>query len=216
MAKGKAIPYSHDELAFLKINRDLVRRELHAEFCAKFGRDDVSLGAMNGLMKRKGWMTGRTGRIEPGQVPHNKGVPMRPETKAKLARTWFQPGGRPHTYRGPGHEFVCPKDGYTFLIVAAPETRRGTRRVLKHKHLWEQANGPVPEGHALKSLDGDRTNCDPANWVAVPRALLPRLAGYAGRGKRVLAYDEAAPEARPAVLAIAKLAHAAREGRAPA
>jgi hypothetical protein len=38
---------------------------------------------------------------------------------------------------------------------------------------------------------------------------LPRLAG-GNRYRHVLAYDDAAPELRPSLLAIAKLEHAAR------
>ena len=67
---------------------------------------------------------------------------------------------------------------------------------------------------ALKCLDGDKQNCDPANWEAVPRALLPRLAG-GNRYRRVLAFDDAAPEVRLSILAIAKLEHAARQRAKP-
>jgi hypothetical protein len=40
--------------------------------------------------------------------------------------------------------------------------------------------------------------------------LLPRLAG-GNRYRRVLAFDDAAPEIRPSILAIAKVEHAARQ-----
>ena len=79
---------------------------------------------------------------------------------------------------------------------------------MKHRWLWERANGPVPEGHALKCLDGDRTNTDPANWMAVPRALLPRLYGKCGRN-----YDAAEPEVKPAIMAVARLEQRAAESR---
>lgn len=46
-------------------------------------------------------------------------------------------------------------------------------------------------------------------WEAVPRAILPRLAG-GNRYRRKLAYDDAAPEVRPAIMAVAKLSHAAK------
>jgi hypothetical protein len=81
---------------------------------------------------------------------------------------------------------------------------RGTRALIE----WEAANGPLPRDHALKCLDGNRLNTDPANWACIPRALLPRLAG---RWRR--AYDTAPPELRPTLLAIATLEHAAREAR---
>jgi len=30
---------------------------------------------------------------------------------------------------------------------------------LLHRHIWEQANGPVPEGHVVKFKDGNQENC---------------------------------------------------------
>ena len=56
-------------------------------------------------------------------------------------------------------------------------------------HAAGAADGPVPDGHRLKCLDGDKTNCDPSNWEAVPMALAPRLNGRFGRG-----YDTAPAE----------------------
>jgi hypothetical protein len=63
----------------------------------------------------------------------------------------------------------------------------------------------VPEGCALKCLDGNKRNTDPANWEAVPRELLPRLNGRFGRG-----YDAAPAEIKPVIMATAKLEYAAR------
>lgn len=60
----------------------------------------------------------------------------------------------------------------------------------------------------LKCLSDDKTNCDPSNWELIPRALLPRLNGRFGRN-----YDDASPELKPVILAVAKLEHQARERR---
>lgn len=208
--KGRAITYSAEELAWIEANHDLPRRDLHARFVARFERPDVSQSNLTALCKRKGWLTGRTGRFVPGQESWNKGKPM--PSHPNSAKTQFKKGNRPHTWRGPGHEMVCPKDGYVYLIVAErnPHTGAATNRVLKHKYLWEQANGPLPEDHCLKCLDGDKTNTDPANWEAIPRALLPRLNGRFGRD-----YDTAPHELKPVIMATAKLEHAAREARKP-
>lgn len=213
--KGRPIHYSAEELAWIEENRDWPRAMLHKFFCMFFNRDDVTLGALNGLCKRKGWMTGRNGCFGKGSIPHNKGKPC-PEGRGgrhpNARRTQFGKGHLPHNTRHLGYERVDPKDGYIYLSVAEtnPHTGYERRFVLKHKWLWERANGPVPEGHALKCLDGNRQNTDPSNWEAVPRALLPRLAG-GNRYRRVVAFDDAAPELRPAILTIAKLEHAAKE-----
>jgi hypothetical protein len=206
--KGRDIPYSADELAFIEWRQAMSRRALHEAFVARFGRTDVSLANFKALCKRMGWKTGRTGCFVKGREPANKGKPMRAATKAKLARTWFKKGHLPHNANYLGHERIS-KDGYTEISVdeTNPHTGYERRYRLKHVWLWEQANGPVPEGHCLKCLDGDRLNTDPANWEAIPRALLPRLSG----GRWHKPYDAYEPEVRPSVLAIAKLEHAARK-----
>lgn len=209
--KGRAIGWLPEERAWIEARQDWPRRDLHAAFCAFWLRRDVRLGAFKSFCKREGLVTGRSGCFAPGAVPPNKGKPMAPEVKAKCAATMFGQGNLPHNTRGPGHERICKTDGYVILIVAEtnPHTGAATRPVQKHRWLWEQANGPVPEGMRLKCLDGDKTNTDPANWEALPMALGPRLNGRFGRG-----YDAAEPEVKPLIMAIAKLEHAARSARA--
>lgn len=203
--KGQRIAYSQAELYWIKVNAHRPRSDAHAEFVYLWDRPDVSATNYKRLCIRNGWLTGNDGRFKPGQPAPNKGWPMPFHPNSAAAR--FQPGRRPHTWRGPGHESVDPKHGYVWLIVAEtnPYTGAATRRVMKHRWLWEQAHGPVPDGHVLKSRDGDRTNTDPANWIAVPRGLLPRLNGRFGRN-----YDTAPPELKPLLLTIAQLEHAAR------
>ncbi|WP_260806888.1 HNH endonuclease signature motif containing protein [Sphingorhabdus sp. SMR4y] len=189
------------------------RAEAHRKFCRKFGRDDVSLSNFNSLCKRKGWMTGRTGYFAKGTTPPNKGKKC-PEgvggRHPNARKTQFKKGHLPHNHNYLGHERVS-KDGYVEVSIAEtnPHTGFERRYVLKHRHEWEKANGPVPEGYALKCLDGDRLNTDPTNWKAVPRAVLALLNG--GRHRTALAYDAAEPEVKPTVMALAELKHKLRE-----
>lgn len=205
--RGRSIRYSAAELEWIEAHATLPRREAYQRFCRKFGRKDVSLTNFTALCKRKGWMTGRTGRYEKGRVPENKGkkMPFHPNS----ARTRFKKGRLPHNTKFAGHERVS-KDGYVEISVEEinPHTGFERRYVLKHRWLWEKKHGPVPKGHVLKSLDGDKTNTDPDNWVAIPRAMLPRLAGgLLGR----INYDQADAALKPAILTAAQLDHAARQ-----
>ena len=206
--KGRVIEYSDAELFWIQDNSKRPRREAHAEFVELWNRPDVSLSNFNALCKRNGWMTGRTGCFAKGQAAHNKGkkMPFNPNS----ARTQFKKGRLPHNTRGAGHERIDSKDGYVIMIVDEPNPWTGakTRPVHKHRYLWEKLNGPVPEGHRLKCLDGDKTNTDPSNWEAIPAALAPRLNGRFGRG-----YDNAPAELKPTIMLTAKLEHAAREAK---
>lgn len=205
--KGRNMKYSANELDWLRDNVSMETADYHREFVSRFDRPDVTVEKLASLRKRHGWKTGRTGQFEPGSVSHNKGKRM--PFNANSARTQFKPGQQSHTWRGAGHESV-DEDGYVWIIVDAPNpwTGAATRRIHKHRWLWEQSDGPVPDGHVLKCLDGNKGNSDPSNWEAVPRGLLPRLNGKSGRN-----YDHAPLEMKPTIMAVAKLEHRSREKR---
>jgi hypothetical protein len=208
--KGRQIIYSAEELAFIKQRKTLKRSKLHAKFVKAFGRDDVTEIHLTSLCKRRGWLTGRTGCFVKGQEPANKGKKCAPGTGGthpNARRTQFQKGGMSGRaraiYKPVGTERLC-KDGYLERKIHEGLPMQSRWRAV-HLVEWEAINGPVPAGHALKCLDGNRLNTAPSNWECVPRALLPRLNGY--RNKSRVAYDNAPPELKPSILAVAKLEH---------
>lgn len=213
--KGHWIRYSDAEMTWLEANRALPIVDYRRQFCEAFGRE-VSAANLHGLRKRKGWKTGRTGRFAKGEAPANKGQKCAPGTGGlhpNAQRTQFQRGVRRGVavklYKPVGTERLS-KEGYVERKVNDDLPLQARWRAV-HLIRWEEANGPVPDGHCLKCLDGRRDNTEPANWQLIPRALLPRLNG--GPHKSRLAYDDAEPEVRPALLTIAKLDHAGRELR---
>ena len=208
--KGRAIRYSADELAWLEANRLLPIGDYHRRFLQAFPeRLDVAPGHLHALRKRKGWKTGRTGHFEPGQESWNKGKPMPSHPNSQ--RTQFRKGERRGVdvklYKPIGTERVSP-EGYIERKINDDMPLRGRWRAV-HLIRWEEVNGPLPKGHCLKCLDGDKANTDPDNWQLIPRSLLPRLNG--GARKQHLAFDQAEPEVKPALLAIARLDHVARK-----
>jgi hypothetical protein len=209
--KGRHRKFTAAEMAWLEANRLLPIADYHRTFIATFPREDVNPANLHALRKRMGWKTGRTGQFEKGQTPANKGKRC-PEGQGgrhpNAQRTQFRKGATPHTYRGAGHERIDSKDGYVVMIVDEPNPWSGakTRPVHKHRWLWEQANGPIPDGFCLKCLDGNKLNTDPSNWALIARGVLPHLNG--GRFKKRLAYDAAAPELKPALMTAAKIKHA--------
>lgn len=207
--KGRAIDWLPEELAWIEARKDWPRADLHRAFTAFWRRPEITKQALSALCKRKGWLTGRNGRFKPGNAGGFRSEEHRAALLSAGQATRFRKGNVPHTARGPGHESV-DDEGYVWMIVAEtnPHTGAPTRRVMKHRWLWEQANGPVHDGHRLKCLDGNRQNTDPANWEAVPMGIAPRLNGRFGRG-----YDTAPDELKPVIMATAKLEHAAREAR---
>ena len=203
---GARIPYSTEELDWIKARRKLSRRDLHRAFCEHFDRV-VTQDAIKALCLRKGWKTGRTGRYPPGSVPANKGKSQ--PYNANSARTQFKKGLTPPNTKHLGHERI-DKAGYVWISIAEenPHTGYGRHYVHKHRLLWEKANGPIPEGMVLKCLSDDKSNSDPSNFALIPRAMLPRLNGRFGRD-----YDNAPPELKPSIFRTADLEHQAREAR---
>lgn len=210
---GRLRKFSGEEKAWLHANCTLPTGEYHAAFVGKFGRQDVTASMLFQLRKRQQWKTGRTGRFVKGQTSHNAGQKCAEGVGGRhpnARRTHFKKGQTPHNAVPLGAERLS-KDGYVEISVAErnPHTGAPHRYVHKHVWLWRQANGPVPSGHCLKCLDGNKLNTDPANWEAIPRAVLARLNG--GRFRRSLAYDAAPAELKPTVMAVAKLKHRATE-----
>ena len=205
--KGTPWSWSEEELAWIKKNAAMPRRELHAAFVKKFGRPEISYDTLRSLCKRKRWMTGRDGRYDPGHSPDNEGKKM--PFNAASARTQFKKGQAAHNRAAIGDERLR-SDGYLEVCVPEPNPYTGAaqRFVLKHKRLWEAEHGAVPEGFILKCLDGDKTNCAPSNWEAIPKGMVPRLAG-----RWSVPYDSADEELKPVLMTSAKLEHAVREVR---
>ena len=209
--KGRAISYSAEELAWLEANSTLSVRDYAAAFNAAFLRT-VAGENLHALRKRRGWRTGRTGRFFLGHVAPNKGTTCAEGVGGRhpnARRHHFKPGSRSgvaaRIYKPIGTERVTV-EGYIERKINDDLPLQARWRAV-HRIRWEEAHGPLPKDHCLKCLDGDKANTDPANWEAIPRSLLPRLNG--GRGKRLVAFDEAAPELKPTILALAKLHHQA-------
>lgn len=213
--KGRAIVYSEAEMAWLKANRTLPISDCHRAFCARFERD-VSPSNLHALRQRQGWKTGRTGRFDKGQTPPNKGKPCPDGVGGRhpnARRTQFRKGERSgiavKLYQPIGTERLS-KEGYVERKIHDGLPVQSRWRGV-HMLRWEEVNGPIPQGHCLKCLDADRTNTDPANWILIPRSLLPRLNG--GRHKTRLAFDQAHAALKPTLLAIAQVEQAAMETR---
>lgn len=205
--KGRVILYSPGELAWIKAHSRDPRKDMHAAFCVQFGRSDVTPANINALCKRKGWLTGRTGQFALGQVSHNAG--KKGHCAPGSEKGWFKKGNRTgaaqQNYQPIGTERRC-KDGYLERKIHDGMPMQFRWRAV-HLVEWEAIHGPVPKGMALKCLDGDRTNTNPANWEAIPRAMLPRLNGR----KWSRGYDTAPNDLKPVIMAVTKLEHALRE-----
>ena len=107
----------------------------------------------------------KANRFVKGQSPANKGKCieefMSEEGIKRSSRTRFKKGHRPHNQRDIGTECVHG-DGYVYLRIESG-------CVPKHRYVWAQANGAVPDGHVVAFRDGNRQNCDLSNLYLLSR-----------------------------------------------
>ncbi len=115
-----------------------------------------------GLRKDEAWLNspagGRTDgtkglgtRFQPGMVPANKGRKLGPDW---CKATQFKPGQKPRNYKPVGALRV-QSTGY--LQIKLTDTGYPPADwVMYHRHVWEQAHGPVPDGHVVAFKDGRR------------------------------------------------------------
>lgn len=103
-----------------------------------------------------------------------------------------------------GSETVS-SDGYVW-VKADHKNDRPYRGQWHRKHtlLWERKNGPMPRGHRLKCIDGNKSNTDPSNWECVPLGVLSRL-----RKRR---FKDAPAELKSTIMAVTRLEHELRRG----
>lgn len=90
-------------------------------------------------------------RFKDGSIPKNKGEKMSPELYERCQHTFFKKGNTPHNVKYDGHERI-DKEGYVYIRVS-----KGNYQ-LKHRVVWEAANGKIPEDMLVAFKDGNRAN----------------------------------------------------------
>ena len=164
---------------------DAVLRELYgrmdmmaSEIGAKIGRSAKSIYSRASILGlkvpfEKARISGRMScnhpnnvatRFQKGHVPANKGKKMRPEVYARCAPTMFKPGQRPPLWRPVGSERINV-DGYVEVKVSDQPPKWG----LKHRIVWEQANGPIPPGCNIQFKNHITTDCRLENLYLISR-----------------------------------------------
>lgn len=109
-------------------------------------------------------------RFVKGQVSHNTGRKMTEWMSAeKIERTKatrFNKGNIPQNRVPIGYERIT-KDGYIEVKVA--DGKKNDNFELKQRLVWQEHNGPIPEGCIIEFVDGDKRNFNINNLRCVTR-----------------------------------------------
>ena len=189
--------YTEEQLEFLRNAYPVMGiSELTPLFNAMFNAN-LSKEKLRAACKRNRIKSTRTGCFESGHRPWNAGTKNQGLTG--INRTSFKPGHVPFNRKLVGSERIDSKDGYTWIKVNEqnPYTGFSTCYKLKHKVIWENIYGPIPEGMIVAFIDGDKRNCSHDNLMLISRAELLRLNQYN--------YAAHPADIKPTILALAKV-----------
>lgn len=184
-----------EQIEYLKeIYVGISNRECTRLMNEKFGLS-LTCRQIKGQKRRFKLNSGLDGRFVKGQKPNDHCFK---KGERNSIETEFKKGHKPHNWVPIGTEMV-KSDGYLWVKVKDernPENMRVNWK-QKHKLIWEEAHGPVPKGHCLIFLDGDRTNVCLENLSLLSKS--ERLI----MNRRKLIYDD--PELTKTGINVAKL-----------
>lgn len=119
------------------------------------------------------------GELRRGREPWNKGKEYSEETRKKISLSMqeqYKNGtrdrfeitkkanekireiGQPHMVGKFGESNNAWKGGRNITNKGYVRIRKFGGYILEHRFVWEQANGPIPEGFQIHHIDGDKTN----------------------------------------------------------
>lgn len=163
--------WSEDEIQFLKDNvKGITLKELTRRFNKKFNTNlgESAIANMKNKLRLKSGIVG--GRFEKGHIPANKGKKgsMSPEQYEKCKATMFKKGNIPANHRPIGSERIDKRDGT--ILIKVQDGKLEKNWMGKHRYIYEQVHGKIPEGCKVIFADGNNRNFDPNNLILVSNA----------------------------------------------
>jgi len=139
----------------------------------KFGPGTMTRAQVRTYMKARKIKNGLSEqfRFKKGQISNNKGKKledfMSPEGIEKSKKTRFKKGDKPHNKCEIGEERINT-DGYIIVKIKNEGIQR-ERWAFKHRLIWEEKRGPIPEGKMVEFADGNKLNLDINNLILADR-----------------------------------------------
>lgn len=162
------IRYTQEQREFLIANNYMTpAKELAKMFNNEFGTN-ITTTNIKTFRSNNHLNSGLTGRFEKGHISDNKGKKwdefMSKKGQEKSRQTTFKKNNIPHNHKPIGYERVNI-DGYIEIKVEEPNTFK-----LKHRIVYEQLKGPIPDGYNVVFADGDKSNLESDNLILVTKS----------------------------------------------
>lgn len=181
--------YTPEQIEYIRsIASGRTSQEIMDLFNNTFG-EERSLRSIRCIMSRNGIrnkMQGHATRFEKGQEAWNKGMAG---LQLGGEAGWFPKGHTMHCVPV-GSERM--EQGFVKIKIAEPSVW-----TLKHRHLWEQHHGPIPDDHVILFKDNNRENITIENLFMAPHTALTSVSR-----RRI---DTEHEEVRPSIFKLAEL-----------
>lgn len=131
---------------------------------------NLKISQIRTMKKNHKIRSGRNTKFKKGCASWNKGkkIPMDRITEA-FKKTQFKSGNLPHNTLPVGSERLT-KDGYIEVKIAMPNVWKGKQIII-----WEEHNGPVPDGYVIVFADQNKLNLSIDNLICISRSELVRM-----------------------------------------
>lgn len=172
---GRHLPWTADDdellrrvyphISTVKVARQLGRTVIstyHHAFILGLHKTERYLNSVDACRLRRGDNVGLGHRFPKGHAPANKGLRRPGWFRGRMRETQFKKGQLPRNTM-PLWTFRLNTDGYLLLKTGRRGPKPNDRWEFVHRLIWEQANGPIPEGYRIWWKDGDRLNCSLSN-----------------------------------------------------
>lgn len=138
----------------------------------RYGAGTIDAVKVRAFKKNHGIVSSLNTRFKKGSTPWTKGKKqtdyMSPEAIERTKATRFQPGHTPANLLPVG-SIVKTTDGY-LLRKKQMDGSQWDRWEVLHRVIWEEHNGPIPEGMMVSFKNGDKEDLDIDNLMLISNA----------------------------------------------
>lgn len=176
---GKTKKWTDEDFVFLKKNYSNTENYILMEYFNCSEKSLYSAASKIGLKKTAEHISkvcgrvlkevGKDTRFSKGHISFNTGKKqeeyMSEDAIERTTKTRFKKGQKPHNTVEVGFERIT-KDGY--IEVKVGDFKNTSKNFkLKHRLIWEEIKGPVPEGFQVRFIDGNKKNLEFSNLKLV-------------------------------------------------
>ncbi|MCI8346605.1 MAG: HNH endonuclease [Bacilli bacterium] len=164
--------YTDEEDLFLKENvKGISLKELTRKFNKMFNLNLSENAIANRKNKLHIFSGIKGGQFKKGHISFNKGKKqteyMSLEAIERTKATRFKKGNIPCNHRKIGSERIS-KDGY--IEIKIQDGKLNKNWILKHRYIYEQNFGKIPDGYNVIFLDGNKQNFELSNLKLVTKS----------------------------------------------